>query len=580
VNENVKNLISAFPNQPKLTFKDAINGSEFMNKTWLNLLSVVPGVFFFKNSYPSSYFFSYIFNVVHGYHFYESPYLVDDEIKILTFGDLSVTGPPTTVQIGYAVILQKDGKFQCSFAEQKHNVRIEAVFESFLSIFFIGLVCSFVLLSLVFFCLTLCCNGNYHEDKKNIGTGTRFYNTSKNIFLDFLITLFRPIQEDHVADIGTQAFFFLKFYKTVLIFISFFLFTSVPLMFLDSGFAFVKSFTTFDLSTISIASINLDDPLLSLVGIVHFFVGLIHMIFTFGLVATILYISRLTLAEEDESTRTLKITNLPKDFTDEKLLREKFENYFLNTEINSIHIAYDLEVLNKLNSKREALEENMETLVSIKENKTKKKWYQCFRKWKIESRIEKCQKKLDAVNSKIALEQEKALVGTGVAFITFNDKTSAQRCLKFATRNAKFIKEFQDEMLAKLSFEYAPPPTAIIWENLKYSFVNRIFRSIIGYIVVFILFAFVISIVLALESLTKFQEMFQLSLSKFYLDSNLVIKTILRIISIFLTLRGLITITFIISTFITIAILVKCVKKHSMIDELKSNARGNLFFLV
>jgi hypothetical protein len=343
--------------------------------------------------------------------------------------------------------------------------------------------------------------------------------------------------------------------------------TSVPLMFLNSILSYMKPFTTFDVSSISIASVNLDDNSQSLFGIFHFVVAVIHMIFTFGFVARILYLSRLTLKEDIESTKTLEISKIPNDLTDEKELREIFEKYFKNEEIKSINIAYVLDELKLLVDQKQELEELHLNLLSIQENKSQKKWYQCFRSKHVKSKMLQCELDLKEINQKIEIEQMKPLVGSGIAFVTFHERSFAKECM-------------QMKMDEGFETQYAAHPSSILWKNLKYSSKDQSLRFFVVYAVSIFLFGLVCGIGLTIQSLTTINELFQVPLSKFYLESGQIIKSILYVISFVLDVRGILSLMMILTTIAIIGMLVKHLKKHSMTSELKSNARGMLFFLV
>eukprot|EP01080_Neovahlkampfia_damariscottae_P005750 gene5750-9571_t len=580
-NEKVKNLIERFQKQPVLVLVDAKNGSQFMNSTWLNQLSIIPGVYFVENSSPKSRIFSFIYHVLQGHVFEQSPYLVNDDTNTISFGDLSLTGPPTKVRLGYATVLQKGGKFQCSFSLQVHELEIESMTLTFFNYFLIVLFGVFVVFSTIFFFLTLICNGKYEEKKGKLGNSKRFFTTEGSIFLDFLLTMIKPINKNHVVHIGTQAYFFLRYYKTIVIISFLFSLTSIPLIILDIIVAVFDNFTTYDFSTISIASISLDHPYFSLFSLMHMGVSLSHIIIMIAFISLILYISQLVLPAEDESSRTLEISNIPKDLTDTNVLENKFESYFMKMEIGSVQIAYVLEDLDKLVKEREKEEEQLEKLISIKEYKEdKQKWYQICRYSKIDNKIEKQQEVVDKIYQQINEEKEKNLIGSGVGFITFTEKEYAKKCLDLAKKNWEVNEQkCDDEILKNFKFNFAPQPSAIIWENLKYSYSNIIIRTIIGYFIVVIAFSVVSLLIFSLESITKFKDMYQVPLSKFYLDSDEIIKLILGIVNLFVGLRGIFTLFAIIFTMITIIILGKCLKKHSMVSQLKSTARGILFFM-
>eukprot|EP01080_Neovahlkampfia_damariscottae_P001658 gene1658-428_t len=619
--ETVKNLVEAIPTQPLLNFQNAKNGSNFIESTYLNEFTAIPGTFFFQNSIPKSKFFSFFYEIIHSNTIRNSPYFVNDETKNLKFSDLSLTGPPTTVSVGYAAILQdKNGKFQCSFAAEKHVIRIQPIFESFFGILFIIVFCANIIVSVIFLFLMLCCNGHYTYTVRQKGSAHRNYNFPKSLVLDCIITMIRPINYKDVEFIGTQAYFYLKYYRSLMYAGIGILITSIPLIVLDVILSNYK-FTTYDFSTISFASVNLDDVYLSLFSLVYMAMAFVQIFFTFIFITSISYFARVTLPEESESTRTLLITGIPLDIDNEELVLNNFisKKFFKRGDIAAVNLCYVFENLKKLANKKMKLNTKYHEFLSAKEkNQERKKWYQCCRHKNIDDKIERITEELTVIDKLIDDEMQKPLVTTGNAFITFKTKESAQKCIKLSKNGWKAFsenkneinvpeeKEFEDitlkgietdhtnseveietnqifedkkEFLKTLSFSYAPQPSSIIWENLKFSPKNKFIRQFLGMIIVVLVFITVASINLIVDALSRIRAIFSIPLSNFYLQSNRVIQFIFNTFSLFLDAEIIVTIISVVFTFITIRVLTKFVKKYSIVDEMKLNARGVLFFL-
>ena len=333
------------------------------------------------------------------------------------------------------------------------------------------------------------------------------------------------------------------------------------------------------------------------------------------------------------------ITNVPKEIIDENILWINFvsKNFFKKEDISAINICYVFENLKKLVKKKTILNKKYHNFLDIKDRDyERKKWYQIFRYKDISSKIKDVTEKMNEIDKLIDEEKKKELVATGCAFITFKTKEAAKKCLKFSWNNWKFLEvensnekskkieeientkteaEFIEidikgseptsevietsseqpidsiiveendnpqekrQFLKKLKFKYAPQPSSIIWENLKYPIINRYFREISGIVFLVIVFILVASINLAFQTLSKLRSVFSIPLSNFYLQSNQTIQLVIKTISLLIDGSLVVTIASILFTFLIIKIHSKFVKKYSIVEEMKLNARGVLFFL-
>jgi hypothetical protein len=85
-----------FPNQPEMYLFDSKNGSDFLNSTWMNFYTTIPGYYFIKtpNNDKDAFGFSILFHLIQkilpGNYFV--PYVNYNTLKKLEFVDFSITG--------------------------------------------------------------------------------------------------------------------------------------------------------------------------------------------------------------------------------------------------------------------------------------------------------------------------------------------------------------------------------------------------------------------------------------------------------------------------------------------------------
>eukprot|EP01080_Neovahlkampfia_damariscottae_P008274 gene8274-99_t len=591
--ESVVNLIVPLANQPFIVLNDAVKNSNFLNQTWLNQLTIVPGVFFHGSDIEAR-SFSYTFHVIHSKRFIESPYYVDDDQKNIELSDLSFTGPTGFYQTGYVVVLQRGGKFQCSFTKEKHDIKIVGTYLSFFGGLIIGLGVVFFILYFTLICLVLGCNGNYEEEKlkdaiylsnADLDTNSsRYYYTFKNTFLDAVITLIRGVDLSNLKQIGTQAYFFVKYFRILMVIVILFFVSSVPLMILDFIIRYDRRFSAFDLSTISMASVDYHDNWHSLYSIFHYLSSFFNMLLVISFIGAIFELSKRILPQESYIEKTVWISKIPKELLDENIIIEKLKLFFPE-EILSFHFAYDFEQLHENIKEKTSLQDDLNFFENIKSNKSfKEKWYQLW-KYKSENvdyEIEILNEKLKMIDEKIQIEKSKDLKGTGNAFVTFISKPFAKKCIELAMNDWNTnsdIKQDDNFLLEQFSFQPAPKPVTINWQNLGIGDETRRTRKLIAYFILVATFCIFLFLNFLFITLSTYRSIFTLPLSRFSQNSNRIVQTLLYIGSFIINISSLLNLMFIISTFAIVSFVVSFVKYPTTTYELKSNARGVLFFL-
>ena len=590
--ESVVNLISPLSNQPFIVLTDTTRNSNFLKTTWLNQLTIVPGVYFHGDG-SSARGFSYTYHVINSKRFIESSYFVDDDEKNVELSDLSFTCPSGFYQAGYVIILQKNGKFICSFIKEKHDIKIVGTYLSFFGGLMLGLGTVFFVLYFTLIFLVLICNGNYEEDKpKNAmyssntdldSNSRRFYYTEKNTFLDAFLTLIRGVDLDSLKQIGTQAYFFIKYYRILMVIVILFFFSSLPLMILDFAISGDRRFSAFDLSTISMSSVDYHDNWHSLYAIFHYISSFFNMMLVISFIAAIFELSKRILPQETYIEKTVWVSNLPQDLMDENLILEKLKLFFPE-EILSFHFAYDFEILQILLKEKDELEENLNFYEKVKEkNVFREKWYQIWRYKTVDEKIENLNEKLRILEERIQIEKSKELKGTGNAFVTFISKPFAQKCVELSLNKWNTnsdIKQDENFLLEQFTFEPAPKPTTINWQNLTIDNKKRKIRKLIAYFILVLTFCIFLFLNFSFVTLSTYRSIFTLPLSRFYQNSNRIIQNLLYAASFIINISSFLNLMFIILTFTVVSFAVSFIKYPTTTYELKSNARGVLFFLV
>ena len=96
---------------------------------------------------------------------------------------------------------------------------------------------------------------------------------------------------------------------------------------------------------------------------------------------------------------------------------------------------------------------------------------------KLNSRIIRQKGSLDDLKARIADLRKQSAPCTGIAFVTFNEQSSAHACrdmLKAATEPMRLPKSRQE---LHLRAEFAPHPDNVLWENLQIRGRERQLRS-------------------------------------------------------------------------------------------------------
>eukprot|EP01080_Neovahlkampfia_damariscottae_P010223 gene10223-2643_t len=543
------NLISSLSIQPSFTLKDAKQSKGFINSTWINYYTTIPGFYFYKEPAADSFAFSYVYHVIQNSlqlfsqeerSFYFSPYRAYDNDKSIHFVDFTITGRPGTYKLGYAVILQKEGKFQCAFAPQENLIQLSMVYEKFFSPLYLALMTIFLMTYFLSIALVVCCNGNYVQEKYPqmehseilkprtsialTDSSLRIYRDyESNMCSDFCCTLLQKVRPRDQLNIGTEYYFHIRFTSYILRSLFVITLLSIGMILMDI-FVVDGTYTKLgihDLSRIGISSYGIIHNPFSDNGIlliVRFFIAFLTIIVTVIMISFMMRLTRIVLPKKEElsSERTIEIRNVQKSIREESTIQEVFLEHYDEDNVLAAHIAYDLSELKSLLDKIEEKKSKIQYLKKITNFRTR--WYQF---WKHKKETVKLEIKIreDKLH-KLYLETLKfrdsqTIMGTGFAYVTFRSKKLAQDALlKYNSKSWKSsnLSNEKNTISRKWIFKKSSKATDIKMENLKYSACNRWSRFIFGFIVLFVIFLMLgsIGIIFGLHSIERsiFNERF------------------------------------------------------------------------
>jgi hypothetical protein len=265
---------------------------------------------------------------------------------------------------------------------------------------------------------------------------------------------------------GTYSYFFLL--QALIVVFAIMLVPSISAMIINhkggklNGVANVTTFRTLSLENNTTVpwSISLCDLLSTLV----FMIFLVYMRFYFPKIKR----------KQNVSDFTVKITNVPHNVTEKEL-----ENFFsLYGKINQICIALNNGKLIEKMQKHDALLEKLEEYKNDGKEATQKRgrtlfWFGGDNMETITFKIENSQQEIDAL-------QVINYQCCGIAFITFENRSSADECIHNMARNIFKKPELLFRESVTLYATPAPENHDIVWENLQYDFKSRLLRRVLA----------------------------------------------------------------------------------------------------
>ena len=219
---------------------------------------------------------------------------------------------------------------------------------------------------------------------------------------------------------------------------------------------------------------------------------------------------------------TLALKFLPKgeknrfvdmDRTITKLFEEDPDNhgFFDKIEVKRISYSFDLDELNEKKAELHQLSidaykeklltdlnsENYEPLLNEEQQENSELYIQSGNTW-IKERYQKLKKQMEQIYQNF--REKKVEHMTGIAYVTFASSRQANHLLKIYGRNDRWSKLYgffdcrKNKLVLKLDgkehrirVKRAPEPSDILWENLKYSNLQKLLRSSLGFLVSFLL---------------------------------------------------------------------------------------------
>lgn len=549
-------------NQAIIKLSPGTNDVNWLNRTYIGLNNTIPMFFFGNTSSDNTYVFSFRFHRALRTSNAETdfPYQIENDPKTLEFFDLMITGNRGTHLLNYGVLIVKDSKFHCSFVPLPQQINLKMVYENFYSSAFIVLISLFVLFGLALRVCIFCCQSRMVNEKLEPLSAKFKYD---NPLLDFLYSFYAMPDKDAIQFIGSEAYYFMRFTRTLIVCMFGFSIVGIGLIFLDA-FSPPNSLNSQDITKISIAVLNPGGwglQTLSIIG--HFFALIFYLVIAFGCNIFLFYISKSVIKKEDIIPKqTLTFSNVPRDIVDKEIFLKFFTDQ--SEDVVSLHLAYDVSGVSKEYEELNRLKQ----IEEINDLKTKK--YQ-FWKWTKEELDEK----ISQLKEKIGNHPK---IGSGFIFVSF---TTVEMARSFIERfKSKTYKGHSEELKTKeWRVKKSPKSANIIWENLSYGMLSQIIRRVIGNIILmtgYILAALFLLFLFGTTTLRDYTK--NIFIKNFHLLSSS-FQQFLTGLNAFLDLTPLWIILMVLVIVPTLLIIVSISKYHTKTEEKRAQAILLLIFL-
>lgn len=595
-NINAVNLIGALNIQPGVTLEDSVNGSNFLNSTWLNYYTTIPGYYFIQKPTNDSKVFSMLFDFIQRFWSgpFRSPYFFFNTEKKIEFLDVALVGARGTYQLGYSLIIQKNQTFECAYTVDPYTVNLTMVYESFYGPLTIAAFVACIILYLIFALIVFFCkykntdtiNDNNYYIKKDVSY--RIFE-KQNRFFDILYSMFIMSDEQACEHIGKEAIYYLRFYRLFILFLTLCSGVSVCLIFIDA-FATPNLINSQDVSKLSIAVINPGDykngfRYQSYVIIAHLTAAILYIIIGFIFNIFVLRLSRTIFDQkkDDEaiSRQTVMIRNLPTYIIDEKELLEHFISQFPKDDILKVTIAYDLSQLSLEFQKIEMLKKK---ILEFQNKRIRKQPYQrwWYTKEQIDEKINGFETEIREIETKIQ-QSNKEPKGSGYAFIIFSSEEKAKKCIENYSnpywRTSHQSIHSKIYQMNKWEVTEAPKTSTIYWDNLPFTRIARVSRIIFGNAILVLAFFLAGLFGFLLSSSTILRSSFTKALGWLIDQTNVSIKYFFSGYGVFLDLSPVWTLVILFATVPMIIINTKWQKHTTSIRERRYLTHSFLFYL-
>jgi hypothetical protein len=420
-------MIQIFSPQPSIQFRN-ITEKKFEN--------IRVGYYFLSSpNINNSYVFSIIYHTINNYITVFLPYMINNE-KI-EFLDLSITGEEGEYQLGYYVItkFENESKKECNFIKDQSIYKLEYNIYSILNFTTFFVIFLFIFSQIILSLLIIICmcnkkfeidnnnnkltenqkiesknllinnnNNNYNNNENNNNNKNNKNNNNKkineeNYIKKIFFNIFLLNDEELINEIGTEGFYFIKFYKYLNITLFLISINNIIFIFIYY-FSNQNILKTLDISKISFGTVeilnfnifSLSNLFICFGVIINFFIGCLFIIL-------ILKLNNLLISKKEEvSIKTIQISNIPPKIIDEDNLYNHF-NLQYNNCIKSVHIAYDFSKIEYLFNKLDKLKEKYEY---YSKKKTRKKVYEIW----LDNKIQKNEKRRKILNDIEKINEE------------------------------------------------------------------------------------------------------------------------------------------------------------------------------
>lgn len=574
-----------------------MNGSNFVNSTWLNYYTTIPGYYFIQQPNNDSKGFSILYHFIQRFWSgpFRSPYFFFNTEKKIEFLDFALAGARGDYQLGYSLIIQKNQKFECAYAVDQYKVKLTMVYESFYGPLIIASFIACILLYVIFCLIVFFCK--FKDETNNVDLNNNYYvdNTSHrsfgkgNRFFDLLYSMFIMSDTEACEHIGKEAIYYLRFYRLFILFLSSCSVLNFILIFIDY-YAEPNIVNSQDVSKISIAVINPGEyangfRYQSMVIIAHLVAAIFYIVIAFVFNIFVLRLARTLFGrkkdEENITRQTVMIRNLPYYVVDEKEFLEHFHQQYPKDDILKVSIAYDLSETSLEFQKIDALKEK---IAEYKNKRSRRKPYQIwwYTREQLDQHIEEFEKQIKEIEEKIK-QGNKEPKGSGYAFVIFSSEEKAQKCVKdYSNSNWKMSHQtMHSKIYQMINWEVtdAPQSKSIYWDNLQYSRTQRVSRIIFGNGILVLGFFLAGLFGFLLSSSTLLRSSFTKALGWLVDQTNVFLKYLFSGYGVFLDLSPVWTLAILFATVPIIIINVKWQKHTSSVRERRYLTQSFLFYL-
>jgi hypothetical protein len=440
-------------------------------------------------------------------YFFSFNYHVDNQLPVkfemeegrILYLDLSVASEPLMYyQMGYALMLplnKSEDTYQCIFAPDETKIWQKADYQwiwkgPHLYLGFPMILIAMTLLTVtIFYCVhRFSVKKHYHgEDEEHVTAPKRVFlpsysPTGKYSPMEIIRSLLFASDSDIITQCGTDAYYYLWFQKYTIIYILAMTLVSMPIL-LPIYFSAEEYAISFkDFAGFTIASVNLRNS-----SRIYLFYFVIMVFAVFGCIYLIMLrnLARIVVKSNENfgSLYTVMVSNISPKLRNRKNLIADFQHRYGDCVVDA-HICYDMRNLSKLDKSKDQYHELVDFYQKMYDNTGVRPQIRTGFLWLTKTdALHHYENLANQVQAKIdQRENSKKINGTGYAFVTFNSIAAAQTCVNdHVVRFCGFSIPlwFLDN---RWDYQVQPAPEAddVVYDNLPYTKLNRLIRSVVS----------------------------------------------------------------------------------------------------